>query len=109
MPAARELPRGVHSGETTEQRTHPDTSFPRHRAFSCRDCLWDRLHEPHGPFLLGLRTHAAGVVSSSFSCFSIVARTFSLVSYPSMCKQEKPEKFPNSVKMAGEPGFGAFT
>src|SRR5206468_8880683 len=53
--------------------------------------------EPHVPFLQGLRTHVAGVVSSSFSCFSIVARTISLVSYPNTRKQEKLEKFPNSV------------
>ncbi len=41
---------GVHSAEISGQRTRLDTSFPTHRAFSCRDCLWDRLHEPRGPF-----------------------------------------------------------
>src|SRR5947209_9954414 len=93
--------RGVHSAETHGQRTRPGTSFPKHRAFSCTDCLWDRLHEPHVPFLQGLRTHVAGVVSSSFSCFSIVARTISLVSYPNTRIQAKLEKFPNSNSCPG--------
>src|SRR4051794_19630125 len=44
--------RGVHSGETHGQRTHPGKSFPRHRAFSCTDSLWDRRNAPHVPFLL---------------------------------------------------------
>src|SRR6266487_1011866 len=82
MQVAREPPQDARSAEISGQRTHPDKSFPKHHASSCRDCLWDRLHEPHGPFLLGWRTHVVGVVSSSFSCFSILARTCSLVSYP---------------------------
>src|SRR5437588_10321984 len=97
MLAAMVPRRGVHSVETHGQRTRPDTSFPKHRASSCRDCLWDRLHEPHAPFLLGWRTHVVGVMSSFFSCFFIVAQTYSLSSYPSRSKQEKPQKFPNSV------------
>src|SRR5207253_2078406 len=32
----------------------------------------DRLHEPHGPFHLGWRTHVASGVSSSFSSFSLL-------------------------------------
>src|SRR5215472_13392493 len=98
MQAARAPPRGVHSAGTNGQRTRPGKSFPTRRACACRDCLWGRLHEPHGPFLLELRTHVAGGGSSSFSYFSMIVRTRSLVSNPSMCKQEKLEKFPNSVK-----------
>src|SRR6266699_4798741 len=103
MQAAMVPRRGVHSLETHGQRTRPDTSFPKHRASSCRDCLWDRLHEPHAPFLLGWRTHVVGVMSSFFSCFFIVAQTYSLSSYPSRSKQENPQKFPNSVKFDEEP------
>src|SRR5947209_16557374 len=105
MQVAREPQQGVHSGETHGQRTHPDKSFPRNRACSYIDSPLDRLHEPHVPFLRGWRTHVADAVSSSSSCFSIGTRTFSLLSYPSMPKQERPEKFPNSVTFdtAGEP------
>src|SRR6266487_4976393 len=103
MQAAMVPRRGVHSVETHGQRTRPDTSFPKHRAATCRDCLWDRLHEPHAPFLLGWRTHVVGVMSSFFSCFFIVAQTYSLSSHPSRSKQEKPQKFPNSVKSVTEP------
>src|SRR5512135_3443646 len=72
MPAARGPRQGAHSAEISGQRTRLDKSFPKHRAFSCRDCLWDRRHEPRGPFLLGWRTHVAGGVSSSFSSFSLL-------------------------------------
>src|SRR5579875_2755392 len=111
MQAARELPQHVHSGETNEQRTRLDISFPRHRAFSCRDSLGDRRNAPHVRFLLGSKTHVVGVMSSSFSCFSIFAWTVSFVSYPSRREQEQPEKFPNSVKNrdvreAGKPVLG---
>src|SRR6266699_1299519 len=91
------LRRGARSVETTGQRTGPGKSSQVRRAFSCTDCFGDRLHEPHGPFLLGLRIHFARAVSSSFSCFSIGTRTCSLDFYPSMLRQERPEKFPNSV------------
>src|SRR5215831_18969774 len=101
MQAAREPLQGGHSAEISGQRTRLDKSFPTHRAFSCRDCLWDRLREPRGLFLLELRTHVAGVGSSSLSCFFIVSRTYSSVSYPSRSQQEKPQKFPNSVRFGG--------
>src|SRR5215472_6900937 len=72
MQAAREPLQAVHSAEISGQRTRLDKSFPKHRAFSWRDCLWDRRHEPRGLSLLGWRTHVAGGVSSSFSSFSLL-------------------------------------
>jgi hypothetical protein len=65
---------------------------------SCRYCPWDRLHEPHGAFLLESRTHVAGAKSSSFSCLSLSAWTLSLGSYPSILMQERLNGFPNNVK-----------
>src|SRR5258708_7421664 len=87
----------VHSAEINGQRTRPGKSLQERRASSYTHSLWGKLHEPHGPFLLGLRIHFAVAVSSFFSCFSSFAWTLSLVSYPSMLKQERPEKFPNNV------------
>ena len=63
---------GAHSAEIRGQRTRLAKSFPKHRACSWRDCLEDRLHEPHGPFHLVWRTHVASGVSSSFSSFSLL-------------------------------------
>src|SRR2546429_8026372 len=90
---------GVHSAEIHAQRTRLGKWFPTRHAFSCTDCLWDKLHELRGPFLPELRIHFADAVSSFFSCFSSFAWTLSLVSYPSMSKQERPEKFTNSVNL----------
>src|SRR5260370_40492025 len=96
---------GVHSAEIHGQRTRPGKWFQTRRAFSCRYCLLDRLHELHGPFLLGLRTHVVAAKSSSFSCLSMSAGTLSFVSYPNIFRQARQGRFPNSVKCAEEPEY----
>src|SRR5437763_547690 len=75
MPAARVLQQDVHSVEINEQRLHPGKWFPMHRAFSCTDCLWEKLHTPRVPFLLGSKTRFGNAMSSSCSFLQGSTRT----------------------------------
>src|SRR6266568_7052873 len=75
MPAAKVPRQGVHSPEINGQRTRPGKWFPTRHAFSCRDSLWGRLHELHGPFLPGSKTRFGSVMSPSFSFLQMSART----------------------------------